>query len=191
MVVARERLEDVAVVLDAVAPIVLAHELARGVELRDAPRQAVEEMADLAELVPAELLRLDERLQHVHCEPGMLLGERAADANHVHDRKDLRAPEVILLHRPEVREEPGYIRRAAQKARRESSQSNKEERRKLAQLQELENTIAELEAKLANLSMQLESPFVKPAEAAKLGTEYERVQKEMDQKLGEWERMQG
>jgi ATP-binding cassette subfamily F protein 3 len=81
---------------------------------------------------------------------------------------------------------------AAQKARRrESSQSNKEERRRVAQLQELENTIAELEAKLANLSMQLESPFVKPAEAAKLGTEYERVQKEMDQKLGEWERMQG
>jgi ATP-binding cassette subfamily F protein 3 len=66
----------------------------------------------------------------------------------------------------------------------------KEERRKIAQLQELENTIAELESKLANLSMQLESPFVKPAEAAKLGTEYERVQKEMDIKLGEWERLQ-
>lgn len=29
-----------------------------------------------------------------------------------------------------------------------------------------------------------------PAEAAKLGTEYERVRKEMDLKLGEWERMQ-
>jgi hypothetical protein len=55
----------------------------------------------------------------------------------------------------------------------------------------LENTIAELEAKLANLSTQLESPFVKPAEAAKLGTEYERVQKEMDVRLAEWERLQG
>jgi ATP-binding cassette subfamily F protein 3 len=66
----------------------------------------------------------------------------------------------------------------------------KEERRRIAQLQELENTIAELESKLANLSIQLESPFVKPAEAAKLGTEYERVQREMDEKLGEWERMQ-
>ena len=61
----------------------------------------------------------------------------------------------------------------------------------MAQLQELENTIAELEATLANLTAQLESPFVKPAEAAKLGTEYERVQKEMDAKLGEWEKMQG
>ena len=75
-------------------------------------------------------------------------------------------------------------------ARKAQNAKSKEERRKLAQVQELENTIAELEAKLANLSMQLESPFVKPAEAAKLGTEYERVQQEMDEKLGEWERMQ-
>jgi ATP-binding cassette, subfamily F, member 3 len=67
----------------------------------------------------------------------------------------------------------------------------KEERRRLAQLQELENSIAELEATLANLSSQLESPFVRPQEAAKLGTEYERVQKEMDTKLNEWEKMQG
>jgi ATP-binding cassette, subfamily F, member 3 len=75
-------------------------------------------------------------------------------------------------------------------ARKSQNAKMKEERRKIAQLQELENTIAELEAKLANLSAQLESPFVKPAEAAKLGTEYERVQKEMDEKLNEWERMQ-
>ena len=70
------------------------------------------------------------------------------------------------------------------------SSSTKEERRKIAQLQELENTIAELEATLANLTSQLESPFVKPEEAGKLGIEYQRVQKEMDAKLGEWERMQ-
>ena len=83
------------------------------------------------------------------------------------------------------------IRKSNIESRISKSAKVKEERRKLAQLQELENTIAELEAKLANLSMQLESPFVKPAEAAKLGTEYEHVQKEMDKKLGEWERMQG
>ena len=75
-------------------------------------------------------------------------------------------------------------------ARRAKSKETKEERKKTAQLQELENTIAELEATLANLSTQLESPFVRPQEAAKLGTEYERVQKEMDEKLGEWDRMQ-
>jgi hypothetical protein len=31
---------------------------------------------------------------------------------------------------------------------------------------------------------------VKPEEAGKLGIEYERVQKEMDKKLNEWEKMQ-
>jgi len=72
-----------------------------------------------------------------------------------------------------------------------SNAKTKEERRRIAQLQELENTIAELEEKLANLSTQLESPFVKPEEVGKLGIEYERVQKEMDEKLNEWERMQG
>jgi ATP-binding cassette subfamily F protein 3 len=75
-------------------------------------------------------------------------------------------------------------------ARKVKSKETKEERRKIAQLQEIENAIAELEAKLANLGSQLDSPFVNPAEAAKLGTEYERVQKEMDAKLGEWEKMQ-
>src|SRR5215208_3220348 len=74
--------------------------------------------------------------------------------------------------------------------RRESSQSAKEERRKLAQLQELENKIAELEATLSNLSSQLESPFVRPDEVRKIGTEYERIQREMDEKLNEWERIQ-
>jgi len=76
-------------------------------------------------------------------------------------------------------------------AKRAKSKESKEERRRLAQLQELENTIAELESKLASLSSQLESPFVKPDEVRKIGTEYERVQKEMDVKLGEWEKMQG
>jgi ATP-binding cassette subfamily F protein 3 len=68
---------------------------------------------------------------------------------------------------------------------------NKEERRKIAQLQELENAIAALEADLANLGAQLESPFVNPKGVAVLGKEYERVQKEMDEKLREWEGLQG
>ncbi len=68
---------------------------------------------------------------------------------------------------------------------------SKEERKRVAQLQELENKIAELEATLANLSSQLESPMVKPDEVIKIGKEYNRVQAEMDEKLAEWERMQG
>jgi len=67
----------------------------------------------------------------------------------------------------------------------------KAERRKIAKLQEIENAIATPEADLANLGAQLESPFVNPKEVAVLGKEYERVQMEMDEKLREWERMQG
>lgn len=43
---------------------------------------------------------------------------------------------------------------------------------------------------MENIGTQLESPFVRPEEAGKLGLEYERVQREMDEKLNEWERMQ-
>lgn len=67
----------------------------------------------------------------------------------------------------------------------------KEERRKIAKVQELENTIAELEATLSNLSFQLESPMLKPDDVVKISKEYERVQKEMDVKLAEWEGIQG
>ncbi|MFN3491360.1 MAG: ATP-binding cassette domain-containing protein, partial [Anaerolineales bacterium] len=66
----------------------------------------------------------------------------------------------------------------------------KEQRRKMAKVQEIENTIAELESTLANLSFQLESPMLKPDDVVKISREYERVQKEMDARLTEWERMQ-
>ena len=74
-------------------------------------------------------------------------------------------------------------------SRKTKNVKNKEERRKVAQLQELENAIAALEADLANLGAQLESPLVNPKEVANLGKEYERVQKEMDEKLREWEKL--
>ena len=102
--------------------------------------------------------------------------------------KEVREKEVARVTAQQV--EKIDTRNATIEARRAKSKETKEERKKIAQLQELENTIAELEAKLANLSSQLDSPFVNPAEAAKLGMEYQRVQREMDEKLGEWEKMQ-
>ncbi len=71
------------------------------------------------------------------------------------------------------------------------SAKTKDERRRLAQLQELENAIASLEKDLANLSAQLESPLVSASEVVKISREYERIQKEMDVKLAEWEGLQG
>ncbi|MFZ5910563.1 MAG: ribosomal protection-like ABC-F family protein [Chloroflexota bacterium] len=65
----------------------------------------------------------------------------------------------------------------------------KEERRKIAQMQELENHIAALERQLAELGAQLENPPADPVEVARLGEEYATIQHEMDEKLGEWERL--
>ena len=79
----------------------------------------------------------------------------------------------------------------AKKSKRPSkSPDAKAERRRIAQMQELENQIAELEGQLAKLGRQLENPPADPAEVAKLGEEYASVQREMDEKLGEWEGLQ-
>jgi ATP-binding cassette subfamily F protein 3 len=80
---------------------------------------------------------------------------------------------------------------AAKPRRRDTSDSAKEERRRLARLQQLENTIAALEKQLADLGIQLENPSADKAVVTRLGQEYASVQKMMDEKLGEWERMQG
>ncbi|HEX8993511.1 MAG TPA: ABC-F family ATP-binding cassette domain-containing protein [Anaerolineales bacterium] len=65
----------------------------------------------------------------------------------------------------------------------------KEERRKIALMQELENKIASLESELANISASLENPPADAAEVTRLGRDYTRVQKEMDLQLEEWNRL--
>jgi ATP-binding cassette subfamily F protein 3 len=67
--------------------------------------------------------------------------------------------------------------------------TNKEQRRRIAQLQEVENTIASLERQLGELGTLLENPPADPVEVRRLGQEYARLQVQMDEKLGEWERL--
>ncbi len=67
-----------------------------------------------------------------------------------------------------------------------SKEAAKEQRRRQAKLQELENAISALEAKLAEISRMLETPAA-PEQVRRLGQEYASVQKEMDAKLAEWE----
>jgi len=81
-------------------------------------------------------------------------------------------------------------RRLATPQRRAKNEKSKEERRRLAQLQELENLITSLEQRLAEVSAQLENPPTSASEVARLGEEYTRIQREMDEKLNEWERLQ-
>ncbi len=66
----------------------------------------------------------------------------------------------------------------------------KDQRRKLALVQELENIISALEARMADITRKMENRTLDPGEVVKLGKEYQFVQKEMDQKLAEWEEMQ-
>jgi hypothetical protein len=66
----------------------------------------------------------------------------------------------------------------------------REERRRTAQLQEIENSIARLEQQLADLATILEHPPADPAEVQRLGREYTRLQDEVDSSLSEWERLQ-
>jgi ATP-binding cassette subfamily F protein 3 len=73
---------------------------------------------------------------------------------------------------------------------RASASASKEERRRLAKLQELENAIAALDKKLAELGHKLEKPPADAGAVAKLGREYASVQKDMDEKLAEWEKLQ-
>ena len=70
-------------------------------------------------------------------------------------------------------------------------QGRRDEKRRAAKLQQLENKIAELEAHLAELGKQLENPPADGGMVKRLGEEYTSVQKEMDEKLAEWEGMQG
>ena len=47
-----------------------------------------------------------------------------------------------------------------------------------------------LEAELSQIGFRLENPPSDPAKVAQLGQEYQRVQREMDVWLAEWEQLQ-
>jgi len=81
---------------------------------------------------------------------------------------------------------PVYFDKA--KARRTTA-SNKNERRKIAQLQELENSISEIESQLAAIGQKLENPPADTILVRKWGNEYTDLQKKMDEKLSAWENL--
>jgi ATP-binding cassette subfamily F protein 3 len=79
---------------------------------------------------------------------------------------------------------------AIKPVRRTVDPTAKEERRRVARLQELENKIAGLETELSQLGYRLENPPADPGKVAQLGKDYQRVQEEMDSWLAEWEKLQ-
>ncbi len=74
--------------------------------------------------------------------------------------------------------------------RRSSDPAVKEERRRVARLQELENKIAALDVQLADLGRKLEKPPKDTALVRKWGNQYTALQAEMDNWLAEWETLQ-
>jgi len=74
-------------------------------------------------------------------------------------------------------------------ARRSGDPAAREQRRKVARLQELENRIASLETQLAEIGFKLENPPADTALVRKLGNQYAALQKEMDEQLAEWEKL--
>lgn len=73
---------------------------------------------------------------------------------------------------------------------RATSADARAERRRIAQLQELENTIARLEGQLAELGIRLEQPPAHFAETEDLGRQYAGIQQRLDDMLAQWERLQ-
>lgn len=96
-----------------------------------------------------------------------------------------RAAGVRSLPTPETKPQ-----RSETKVQRRETLDSGLERRKKARLQELENAIAALETELAELGRKLENPPPDLVKVAQWGKEYERVQKQMDEKLAEWEGLQ-
>jgi ATP-binding cassette subfamily F protein 3 len=80
--------------------------------------------------------------------------------------------------------------RHAGKQKKPGGEAARAERRRKAQVQELENKIATLEGELSQLGFRLENPPADPSKVARLGKDYARVQAEMDLLLVEWERLQ-
>ncbi|HZW03613.1 MAG TPA: ABC-F family ATP-binding cassette domain-containing protein [Anaerolineaceae bacterium] len=64
--------------------------------------------------------------------------------------------------------------------------SKNEQWRRQKRLGELEEAITELEARLAAVTRQLETPPDDPAQVTRLAHEYERLQADLDQRLHEW-----
>ena len=58
-------------------------------------------------------------------------------------------------------------------------------------MQKVEKKIAELESQLGEIGAKLANPPRDAGEVIKLAKEYDRVQKEMDVVLVEWEGLQG
>jgi ATP-binding cassette subfamily F protein 3 len=102
----------------------------------------------------------------------------------------LRKEEQERLATLQAAVETGTVKPGSSLKARQKSADSREERRRIAQLQEMENAIATLEAQLADLGLKLENPPADTALVRKWGSKYAEVQKMMDERLKEWDSLQ-
>ena len=88
-------------------------------------------------------------------------------------------------------EEVEVVRKVISTPRPASSRISPEEKRRRNRIKSVEDQIAELETQLAVLSRQLENPPADPAIVHKLGSNYVRLQGELEAMMKEWEELQG
>jgi ATP-binding cassette subfamily F protein 3 len=93
---------------------------------------------------------------------------------HLQQEAEYEAEKLAADSRPKVRE-------TVQKPR-----ASPEERRRRARLKEVEAVIDRLEDDLAVLTRKLENPPAEAGKVQKLGNEYVRIQKELDELMEEW-----
>ncbi|MCX6038451.1 MAG: ABC-F family ATP-binding cassette domain-containing protein [Chloroflexi bacterium] len=113
------------------------------------------------------------------------------------DESQLTIFEGTYSQRREERERLGVLRTVEvtqtvkkRAVRRSVDPAAKEERRRIARLQELENKIAAQEVQMAELGRKLENPPKDTTLVRKWGNQYTALQAEMDAWLAEWEQLQ-
>ena len=80
---------------------------------------------------------------------------------------------------------------AFRKARAAKNRELARERRRQARLAKIEKKIASLEEELAGLSRELADPPADRMEVARLGEEYRRAERDLEDLMEEWEKLQG
>src|SRR5215475_928861 len=104
-----ERLQRLAIGLDAVRPEILAKHHGRAAGIVGIPRQREVRDHHVADAREAAVLRFLEGAIEVHCNPGIALEQRPLDRDKMHDREDAGAVEVFGLDLDVIGYQPHHI----------------------------------------------------------------------------------
>ena len=105
--------------------------------------------------------------------------------------REEREKDLARRSTAQVEREAAVVKPQKNEAPKVKSANTKEEKQRITKMQKVEKKIAELESQLAQVGEKLAHPSKDAGEVIKLAKDYDRVQKEMDVILAEWETLQG